>query len=63
MGIPSDFSNTGLTGFKVSSTKLVKIEQQYKGVRGKNLYLLEVESLSASMIPELSIQMALERPT
>lgn len=35
MGIPSDFSDTGLTGFNVSSTKLVKIEQQYKGVKGK----------------------------
>lgn len=36
MGIPTDFSNASLSGFSVSSAKLVKIEQQYKGVKGKN---------------------------
>lgn len=35
MGIPSDFSNKGVAGFNVSSATLVKIEQQYKGVKGK----------------------------
>lgn len=35
MGIPSNFNDEGLSGFHVSSHKLVAIEQQYKNAEGK----------------------------
>ncbi len=38
MGIPTDFSNASLSRFEVSSPRLVKIEQEYKGARGKKFF-------------------------
>ncbi len=35
MGIPTQFSDGSLTGFKLSSSKLVAVENQYDGLRGK----------------------------
>jgi len=37
MGIPSDFSNKGLSGFHVSSSKLVKIEPHYQNAAGQSV--------------------------